>query len=133
MTTKRRVIVAVTAVLALTGLAACSKNAAAEKSEAPAAEAASRSVETIPAPPQAQDAGSMPDVVCMDLQTAQDTIQATTDLFFSDSHDATGRDRNQLVDSNWLVVDQSPAAGTTLHEDDVPMLDVVKFGEGDCK
>jgi len=74
----------------------------------------------------------MPNVVCLDLQTAQDTIQAETTLFWSDSRDATGRDRMQLLDSDWLVVGQTPAAGTPLSEDDVPMLDVVKFGEGNC-
>ena len=71
----------------------------------------------------------MPDVIGMDLQSAQDVIQARTELFFSDSRDATGQDRMQIMDSNWQVVGQSPQAGTELAMDDVPMLDVVKFGE----
>jgi hypothetical protein len=73
----------------------------------------------------------MPDVVCMDLQRAQDTIQAAG-VFFSRSHDATGLNRWQLVDSNWQVVAQSPAPGTSFGEGEA-MLDVVKFGEpGSC-
>ena len=70
----------------------------------------------------------MPDVVCMDLQSAQDTIQEAG-VFFSRSNDATGDDRMQLVDSNWLVVGQTPAAGTPIGEFEA-VLDVVKFGEG---
>ena len=87
-----------------------------------------------PAAGPAEDvaAGTMPDVVCLDLQAAQDTIQAETGLFFSDSHDATGQDRMQVMDRNWLVVGQQPAAGTALGGDDIPVLDVVKYGEGSC-
>jgi hypothetical protein len=69
----------------------------------------------------------MPDVVCLDLQTAQDTIQEAG-VFFSRSHDATGRDRMQLLDSNWQVVAQTPAPGTPIGELDA-VLDVVKYGE----
>ena len=69
----------------------------------------------------------MPDVVCLDLQTAQDTIQEAG-VFFSRSHDATGRDRMQLLDSNWQVVAQTPAPGTPIGELEA-VLDVVEFGE----
>jgi hypothetical protein len=69
----------------------------------------------------------MPDVVCMDLQTAQDTIQGAG-AFFSRSHDATGRERMQVLDSNWQVVAQTPAPGTPIGELEA-VLDVVKFGE----
>ena len=55
-------------------------------------------------------AAIMPDVVCMNLQDAQNRIQEEG-VFFSRSHDATGRERNQVLDSNWIVVGQSPAAG----------------------
>jgi beta-lactam-binding protein with PASTA domain len=53
----------------------------------------------------------VPDVVGMDLQMAQDTLQAAG-LYALTSHDATGQDRAQLVDRNWQVTEQSPAAGT---------------------
>jgi hypothetical protein len=71
----------------------------------------------------------MPAVVGMDLQAAQDHIQATTNHWLSESRDATGQGRMQIMDRNWVVVGQTPAAGTPLSDDDVPMLDVVKFGE----
>ena len=69
----------------------------------------------------------MPNVVCMNLQDAQDRIQEAG-LFYSDSFDATGQDRSQLVDSNWQVVSQDPAPGTPIGEGDA-MLGAVKYGE----
>ena len=47
----------------------------------------------------------MPDVICMNLQDAQDEIQ-DHGVFLSGSVDATGQGRNQIIDSNWVVVDQ---------------------------
>jgi hypothetical protein len=51
----------------------------------------------------------MPDVVGIDLQSAQNLIQ-TNGVFYSKSHDLLGS-RNQLVDSNWIVCDQNIPAG----------------------
>jgi hypothetical protein len=79
--------------------------------------------------PVAGGAGAMPVLVGMDLQSAQNKIQADTDLWYSRSHDLRG-DRFQVIDSNWQVCDQSPAAGARLSSGDVPDLGVVKFGEG---
>jgi hypothetical protein len=84
-------------------------------------------------PPDATTTGEpsggavMPDVVCMNLQDAQDTIQ-TTGVFFSRSRDATGEGRHQIIDSNWQVVAQTPAPGTPIGEFEA-VLDVVKYGE----
>jgi beta-lactam-binding protein with PASTA domain len=69
----------------------------------------------------------MPDVVCMNLQDAQDLIQ-TTGVFFSRSEDATGQGRLQVIDSNWQVVEQTPAPGSPIDEGDA-VLSVVKYGE----
>lgn len=69
----------------------------------------------------------MPNVVCMDLQAAQDEIQ-DHGVFFSGSTDATGQGRMQVIDSNWVVVDQSPAPGTVIGEGDAELL-VVKDAE----
>jgi len=69
----------------------------------------------------------MPDVVCMNLQDAQDLIQ-TTGVFFSRSEDATGQGRLQVIDSNWQVVEQTPAPGSPIGEGDA-VLSVVKYGE----
>lgn len=69
----------------------------------------------------------MPDVICMNLQEAQDEIQ-DHGVFFSRSVDASGQDRMQIMDSNWIVVDQTPAPGTKIGEGDA-VLSVVKIGE----
>ncbi len=66
----------------------------------------------------------MPDVECMDLQTAQDTIQAAG-VFYSRSVDATGEGRIQVQDRNWIVVGQQPSAGAVVGEGEA-LLSVVK-------
>ncbi|NMD63433.1 UNVERIFIED_ORG: PASTA domain-containing protein [Nocardia globerula] len=81
-------------------------------------------------PPVATPAAApavMPNVVCTNLQDAQDRIQAAG-VFFSRSADATGAGRNQVLDSNWIVVSQSPAAGSEVNELEA-VLSVVKIGE----
>lgn len=84
-------------------------------------------------PAPTADAGAvesavMPDVQCgTDLQVAQDRVQETG-VFFSRSEDATGRGRNQIMDSNWTVVGQRPTAGTQIGEGDAVFL-VVKDDE----
>lgn len=73
----------------------------------------------------------MPSVTCMNLQDAQDLIQAAG-VFFSRSVDATGADRMQVLDRNWVVVSQTPASGEPIGEGEA-VLSVVKIGEpGDC-
>ena len=69
----------------------------------------------------------MPDVVCMTLQQAQDEIQ-DHGVFLSRSEDASGQDRMQLIDSNWVVIGQSPKPGTKFGEGEA-LLRVVKIGE----
>jgi hypothetical protein len=69
----------------------------------------------------------MPDVVCLDLQAAQDEIQ-DHGVFLSRSEDATGQGRRQLWDRNWVVVAQSPAAGEPIGEGEA-VLSVVKDDE----
>lgn len=82
----------------------------------------------VPAPPGTEPERSiMPEVVCMDLQQAQDTIQAAG-VFFSRSFDATGKGRSQIVDRNWIVVSQDPPAGSPIDESQ-PNLGAVKKNE----
>lgn len=76
---------------------------------------------------QAPEDKLMPDVVCMDLQAAQNEIQ-DHGVFFSRSEDASGQGRRQLWDRNWIVVDQKPAPGEPIGEGDA-LLFVVKDGE----
>ncbi|MDF3281614.1 PASTA domain-containing protein [Gordonia sp. N1V] len=70
---------------------------------------------------------TMPNVVCMNLQAAQNAIQRAG-VFFSRSEDATGEGRRQLVDSNWIVVSQTPLAGSPVTEGQA-VLSAVKIGE----
>jgi hypothetical protein len=76
----------------------------------------------------------MPNVICMTLQEAQDEIQ-DHGVFSSRSKDATGKNRGQWNDSNWIVVKQSPAPGKKISEGSA-LLSAVKKGEstgGLCK
>jgi membrane protein implicated in regulation of membrane protease activity len=63
----------------------------------------------------------------MNLQDAQDLIQENG-VFFSRSDDATGEGRMQVNDSNWIVVGQTPEAGSPVTEAEA-VLSVVKIGE----
>jgi PASTA domain len=69
----------------------------------------------------------MPDVVCMDLQEAQNEIQ-DHGVFLSGSTDASGEGRRQIIDANWIVVEQKPAAGSPIGEADAELF-VVKDDE----
>jgi hypothetical protein len=69
----------------------------------------------------------MPNVVCLDLQSAQDLIQ-DHGVFYSKSVDASGKGRRQILDRNWIVVSQKPEAGAKVGEGDA-VLSVVKKGE----
>ena len=86
---------------------------------------------TAPEPPAATttiaEPALMPDVVCMNLQAAQDRIQSAG-VFFSRSEDATGEGRSQVLDRNWIVVAQTPAPGAPFTEGEA-VLSVVKIGE----
>lgn len=71
---------------------------------------------TTPAPePEASEATvsfAMPNFTGANLQDAQDKVQELG-IFLSVSHDLLGS-RNQVIDSNWKVCDQTPAAGTRI-------------------
>lgn len=73
-------------------------------------------------------AGVVPDLVCMDLQSAQDALQAAG-FYYLTSEDAGGQGRKQLVDRNWVVVGQSVAAGQSPAKTDEIRLSAVKIGE----
>jgi hypothetical protein len=90
-----------------TSAATSSSTSSAPSSSAPAPVAPST---TAPAP--TSDAGvnfAMPNLVGLDLQTAQNEVQ-DYGVFLSVSHDLRGS-RNQAVDSNWIVCDQNIAPG----------------------
>jgi hypothetical protein len=56
------------------------------------------------------DEAVLPDAVGLDLQLAQDTMQASG-FYAMISHDASGEGRLQILDRNWKVCDQTPAGG----------------------
>jgi hypothetical protein len=67
-------------------------------------------------PAAAAQQWAMPNLVGTNLQAAQDQIQALTGgaVFFTSSHDATQRGRNQVVDANWTVCSQNVATGAPI-------------------
>jgi len=64
----------------------------------------------------AEPSWTMPNLVGMDLQGAQDAIQSLTRgaVWFSGSTDLTGKGRAQIIDRNWQVCTSTPAAGATI-------------------
>lgn len=73
---------------------------------------------------------TMPDVVGMNLQEAQDALQALGS-YLMNQEDATDKGRLQILDDNWVVCSQDPASGTQYSKLDVVTLWSVKIGE-DC-
>jgi beta-lactam-binding protein with PASTA domain len=74
------------------------------------------------------DKETVPNIVGMDHQLAQDTLQASG-FYLLDEVDCSGQDRMLLWDRNWTVQDQEPAAGTKLSIDGTVTLCSVKDGE----
>ncbi|MFB6518745.1 hypothetical protein [Streptomyces sp. NPDC056401] len=70
----------------------------------------------------------MPNGVGQVLQTAQDGAQAAG-FFLLGSTDALGRHRMQVLDRNWKVCSQAPAAGTQAATDTKIVFDTVKLEE----
>ncbi|MEV6176933.1 PASTA domain-containing protein [Streptomyces sp. NPDC052015] len=56
------------------------------------------------------ETATLPDMKGKGLQSAQDQAQAAG-FFYLTSHDALGRGRMQVLDRNWKVCSQTPAAG----------------------
>jgi len=70
----------------------------------------------------------IPDVVCMDLQLAQDKAQAAG-IYQVTSEDASGRRRRQVDDRDWFVVSQTPPAGTRPTRSPRMVLKVQAYGD----
>lgn len=90
--------------------------------------AAAESSPEEPSKAEQPEAGVVPDVVGLDHQLAQDTMQAAGYYNLSEE-DATGQGRMLLYDRNWEVVEQSPAAGTEASPDTTIILRSKKDGE----
>jgi hypothetical protein len=72
--------------------------------------------------------GVVPDVMCMDLQLGQDKGQAAGFTRMV-SVDASGLRRRQVHDQDWVVVSQSPKAGTRASSDTQLVFRVLHYGE----
>ncbi|MEV8377391.1 PASTA domain-containing protein [Kribbella sp. NPDC056861] len=81
-----------------------------------------------PTPPQESRSAVVPAVVGVNHQLAQDMMQAAG-FFYLTEEDATGQGRLLVNDRNWVVVTQSPAAGTTAAVDSKIVLRSKKIGE----
>ncbi|WP_188316637.1 PASTA domain-containing protein [Solihabitans fulvus] len=77
-------------------------------------------------PPSTPD--TVLNVVCQDLKNAEEVLRAAG-IRTVRSDDASGRGRRQIIDSNWIVVRQSPTAGSSISQATVVVLGTVKFGE----
>ncbi|MDX3001831.1 PASTA domain-containing protein [Kribbella solani] len=73
-------------------------------------------------------AGVVPNVVGLNHQLAQDTMQAAG-FYYLTEQDATGQGRLLINDRNWVVVSQSPAGGTKAAADTKIVLRSKKIGE----
>jgi beta-lactam-binding protein with PASTA domain len=76
----------------------------------------------------AVEKGIVPDVVCLDLQEAQDAMRGAG-FFVVIAKDGLGGRRYPLVDRNWIVLGQSAKAGSSPEKSATIQLTVVKFGE----
>ncbi|GAA3464621.1 PASTA domain-containing protein [Saccharothrix longispora] len=90
-----------------------------------AAALAPTAVAPAPAPPSTC---TVPDVVGMVHQTAQDTMQAAG-LYNLREEDATGRGRVLVLDRNWTTTAQSVPAGSSVDCLAEVRLSAVKIGE----
>lgn len=76
------------------------------------------------------DHWDMPNLVGKNLQDAQDQIQRLTDnAVRTTSHDATPADREQEVDRDWKVCNQSAKPGDQITEESSIDFTVVKTNE----
>ena len=71
---------------------------------------------------------TLPSVVGVNLQAAQDTLQAAGFYLISD-RDATGQGRFQVFDRNWVVTRQKPEGGRKVSIDTLIVLYAKKYGE----
>jgi hypothetical protein len=83
---------------------------------------------TTPTPTPTGASGVVPDVVGVNHQLAQDTMQAAG-FFHLTEEDATGKRRLLINDRNWVVVSQVPTGGTKAPLDTKILLRSKKVGE----
>lgn len=119
MSRRLRVTVVVTVLVAL---AACG---------APSPRATGGSAAVTTGDPTAPTSWAMPDLVGLDLQTAQDTVQQLSGyaIAVTTAKDATGRNRDQVFDRDWRVCSQSVAPKAEITTDTMIDFAVVLLAE----
>lgn len=125
--------VCVVAIMAATGCGSTSSPSQEPATTTPPAQAQTEppTVAETPEGAQATQQWPMPDLVGQVLQDAQDQIQALTGgaVFFTDSHDLSGEDRNQMLDANWKVCTQNLEPGAAVTPTSLIDVGVVKLDE----
>lgn len=120
------------AILALPVLAACVPQQGAAPAPSSATTPVGTTSTTAAAPPPPAAAApktcTVPNVVGMVHQYAQDTMQAAG-LYMLQEQDATGRGRMLVLDRNWETTAQSVPAGKVVDCTTVIMLSAKKIGE----
>ena len=109
--------------LALVSLTACGGSGTAEARPT----ATVTVTQTVTAQPSIQQ-GVVPNVVGMNHQLAQDTMQAAGYYYLTEV-DATGKGRLLIIDRDWVVVSQQPAGGTKADPGTKIVLRSKKIGE----
>ncbi|AWS48732.1 hypothetical protein DKM19_26940 [Streptosporangium sp. 'caverna'] len=71
---------------------------------------------------------TLPNVVGLNLQDGQNAMQ-TAGFSLLDDKDATGQNRFQILDRNWVITEQDPAAGQEASTDTKVTLYAKKYGE----
>lgn len=86
------------------------------------------------APPATAASWTMPNLIGMDLQGAQDAIQSLTHgkVWLSSSTDLTGQQRMQVSDRNWVVCTSSPLPGSSFGESTSIDFGVVRIDTESC-
>lgn len=136
MRTRASVALTAACLAALAGLTACGStdtSSTADDKPAAARDAADKpktdtGTETADSADTADsETATLPDMTGKDLQAAQDAAQEAG-FYVLTSSDATGQGRMQVLDRNWTVCSQTPAAGD--HPTDTTVnFDAVKTGE----
>ena len=85
-------------------------------------------------PAAAESSWTMPNLIGMDLQGAQDAIQSVSggQVWFSGSTDLTGQGRAQLSDRNWQVCSSTPPPGATFTATTSIDFGVVRIDSEEC-
>ncbi|MFI8280805.1 PASTA domain-containing protein, partial [Streptomyces sp. NPDC085929] len=112
-------------ILALT---ACDPKPAAPASSDPKPATSAAAPSNPAAPPAKSKTAALPNLVGKGLQTAQDEAQAAG-FYALKSHDSLGRDRLQVLDRDWKVCSQTPAAGAAVETSTAIDLGAVKLDE----